>query len=516
MSYFSYHEKNDVHALVKMSYVCNNRCLFCHRADVRDKEKTFFLKKIIEEAKILGITTIELSGGEPTIQKNIIEVLLAIKREKMKLGLVSNGRMFSYNDFLEKVIALGVNFFFISLHSHCPAKHEFLTGTKKSWEQTVRGIKNITRHRSKPRLIVNCVVVNENINELKEIILFLKKKNVKNIKFSYPLFIGEIRRNRELMPPPNFAGEKISEALSFCEENKISGFYEGLPFCMIRDKYKTYVHSLERAKIYYVYEAFDRKFRGTIVKKKNKKIDCLECSYYSACVDYSLKDVSEKTDPVYEKIPRNLFFHKSDKNHPMAIFIEKEGFYRAENRFFMIKDIEEIKKKKNFFYLRKGKMFFLKRRKNVFSKSEELFYEKIEKKIENTMTGLKGKGLFITDQEVYKQKIPQGCVVTKKLAKIFQRPNSLEYIVLGESYNNIKLLRNQLNLFRLILKKKGKLIIFERNLCGILTNKKIKEKNLNYRNHSMEDCEFFLGKLGFKTIEKKDYKNIWKIIAFKK
>jgi MoaA/NifB/PqqE/SkfB family radical SAM enzyme len=508
---------NDIRALIKLSYVCNNSCLFCHRGSIRGQEKLFSLEEKIKEAKELGVTTIELSGGEPTIQKNIIDTLSAINREKIKSGLISNGRMFSYKHFFEKIIALNVNFFFISLHSHNPEKHDFLTGTKKSWEQTVKGIENIIKHKSKPQLIVNCVVVNENINELEDFVLFLKKKKIKNIKFSFPFLMGEMEKNKKLMSSINLAKEKISDALLFCEKNKIKGFYEGLPFCQINKKYRFNVHSLERARIYYIFEPVKGSFKSIRTFKNNKKINCLECSYYSSCGDYFLGNIPIKTSPIYEKIPGRIVFCKSRKNHPNAIFIEEEGFYKSKGDFFMVKDIEQVKKTGNIFYFKKDKLYFLKKRiKGDFFKSEESFYEKLEEKIKKTIIQLKGKGLLITSNNLYKEKVSKKCIILKEIKdeKICQNYDSLDYIVLGESYNQIKYLGEKVNLFKNLLKNGGKLIIFERNLFGILEDDR-REKKANYRNHSINMCVPFLKELGFKINKKNDYKNLWEIVAEK-
>ncbi len=510
--------------LIKIDYNCNNNCLFCHRGGLRGKGKKFSLQEEVKRAKKMGVAAVELSGGEPTIKKNIINIITEINGQGMSVGIISNGRMFSYKDFFEKIIKLNVDFFFISLHSHDYHKHDFLTRTKGSWEQTIRGIENIANHKSKPQLIVNCVVVSENINELEKLVLLLKEKNVKRIKFSFPFVKGEIKKNGELIPEPSLAGEKISKALQLCEKNNIEGLYEGLPFCLIKNKYREKTHNLEKSQIYYVFEPIKGILQSTIIKKTHKKTDCLECSYYFRCVNFFLDNIPLKVQSIYKKIPGEIFFCKNKtkpEKHPRSIFVEEKGTYCAENKFFMINDIKSIKERGSICYIKNKEKYLLEEKNDVFYETKKSFFPNFQEKNLDIIAGLSGSGMLITDKKKkFKGRVPKNCILTNyksiKEEKFPQKNNFFDYVILSESYNKIKYLKKDLIFFVSLLKSKGKLVILEMNLSGLLREKSTKEKNTNYRCHSINEGSFFLKELGLKVEKKEECKNMWIITASKK
>lgn len=512
-------KKVDIRAVIKLDYSCNSRCLFCHRGEERGKEKEFSIEKRIKEAKKLGITTLEISGGEPTINKKIFSVLSKIKIAKIDTGLVSNGRMFFYDDFLEKIIALNTNFFFISLHSHKKEVHDFLTNTDGSWGQTVKGIENITNNKKRVDLIINCVVVKQNVEVLDELVLYLKKKKVKQIKFSFPLFMGEMKKNKQIIPSADYAGQKISKAMNLCMENKINCFYEGLPYCLISRKHRFKNHTLENANVYYIFEPRWERFEEVRAKKKYKEMSCLECSYYSSCVYYNGKISPFSPKPILERIPSVIYFKKTGKefiNHPRAVILEgkKKEVYFASDYFFKVKDIKKIKEEKRIFYKKGGKVFLLESKKeNAFKPLEKDFIHKEEKLAKEAISSIDGDVLVFTANKrmnLFGEKI-----TTIKINTIFPRHKpSFECVLIFNSYNRIKNLKKDLLKIKEVLAERGKLIIFEKNLIGILGETEGKE-HLNYRNQSLEEAVYFIESLGFKTKKKKDHKGFWEIVAEK-
>ena len=64
-------------------YSCNNNCLFCRNSHKRKKIKdksTLEIKKDIITAKKEGSDYLELIGGEPTIRKDIFNIVSFAKK----------------------------------------------------------------------------------------------------------------------------------------------------------------------------------------------------------------------------------------------------------------------------------------------------------------------------------------------------------------------------------------------------------------------------------------------------
>jgi MoaA/NifB/PqqE/SkfB family radical SAM enzyme len=159
---------------VRLIHLCNNRCIFC-----LDKEMLNGKILSIEEVKDdllkgrkLGIKRVVLSGGEATIHPDFLLIVRLAKKVGYKhVQIITNGRMFAYEAFLKQTVKAGVDEVTFSLHGHLPEIHDNLTGTKGSFMQALRGLKNALATKG---LIVSVdVVINKrNIKYLYEILLF--------------------------------------------------------------------------------------------------------------------------------------------------------------------------------------------------------------------------------------------------------------------------------------------------------------------------------------------------------
>ncbi|MCD6371799.1 MAG: radical SAM protein, partial [Candidatus Aenigmarchaeota archaeon] len=131
---------------VKVGWRCNNNCIFCAQAHKRHLGdlSTEEVKKRILEGWEDGCDELVLTGGEPTIRKDIFELVRYAHELGFKIiQIQSNGRMFYYKDFVKKIIEAGANEFSPAIHGHNPLIHESQTRAKGSFKQTYEGIKNL-------------------------------------------------------------------------------------------------------------------------------------------------------------------------------------------------------------------------------------------------------------------------------------------------------------------------------------------------------------------------------------
>ena len=107
---------------LRIGYSCNNNCRFCVVADSRNKfpeMKTDKVKKLIRNAKKRGAKQVTFTGGEPTLRKDIFELVGYAEGIGFEtIMFTTNGRIFAYMDFTKKLVDLGANKFMISLHAH--------------------------------------------------------------------------------------------------------------------------------------------------------------------------------------------------------------------------------------------------------------------------------------------------------------------------------------------------------------------------------------------------------------
>ena len=112
---------------IDICFDCNNNCIFCvnERKGNKNIDKTTSqVKHMMQEVKQF-FGGIIINGGEPTIRKDIVELILFAKRLKFKaIMMISNGRMFSYEGFCLKVLKAGLNTAFVTLQASNAGLHD--------------------------------------------------------------------------------------------------------------------------------------------------------------------------------------------------------------------------------------------------------------------------------------------------------------------------------------------------------------------------------------------------------
>lgn len=80
---------------ISVTYKCNLNCSYCHKEGQLKAKKELSLdriEKIMEAAKEIGIKKIKITGGEPLLRKDIIDIIRIIKKNNFEdISLVTNG-----------------------------------------------------------------------------------------------------------------------------------------------------------------------------------------------------------------------------------------------------------------------------------------------------------------------------------------------------------------------------------------------------------------------------------------
>ena len=136
---------------VSPSYVCNEKCVFCpcyKEAKRYAPIPATLLKSCIEEALQKNrIEMVLISGGEPTLYKELPEIMNYIREAGLKIGILSNSLRFANEIFFNSFInTVGVDFeLTTAFHSHVAEEHDAITGIKGSFEKSLKGINNLVK-----------------------------------------------------------------------------------------------------------------------------------------------------------------------------------------------------------------------------------------------------------------------------------------------------------------------------------------------------------------------------------
>lgn len=280
--------------VIVMGYRCNNKCIFCcmedRRKNVRDKT-TKEIMEDIKNARTSGTTYLELIGGEPTIRKDIFRIVSYAK--KLGFGTImfaTNGRMFSNKNFAKKVIDAGVNHIVFSIHGHNAKLHDSLTKVDGSFEQLLKGIKNI-QDLGLENIGTNTTIVKQNFKHLLQIGKLIYSLGIRNSEF---IFVdpthGAAKNNfMNIVPEYGEVAPYVHDVLEFASENNMEGWHiRYYPLCYIDQKHHNHVSESHEVKSFHTkHVALD--FRNNDVETNRKKIGkvkinaCSKCQYNSAC-----------------------------------------------------------------------------------------------------------------------------------------------------------------------------------------------------------------------------------------
>jgi len=168
--------------------ICNLNCIMCDQKLVEDE--TFIslnqAKKVLNEMAEWGIGFVDITGGEPFLHPDIFE-MINYAAQKGILTEVDTNAFFPVET-AEKVLASSLDRICISLETH-----DMIRGKKGTFEKVVNFIDTINRHRSKaedkPLIIIACTVMNQNLDELVEIVEFVRRKKLSGV-FFHPVTSG--------------------------------------------------------------------------------------------------------------------------------------------------------------------------------------------------------------------------------------------------------------------------------------------------------------------------------------
>lgn len=156
---------------VRLTYRCNDRCVFCldaHTHDGTDREREAIKAQILD-GRAKGATRLILSGGEPTIHPDYVAFIkLGRAAGYPKIQTVTNGRMFAYPEFLQRCLDAGLSEITFSIHGSTPKIHDALVGTKGAFEQEVQGLRNALAD-GRPIVNIDVCVSRGNVKDLPRI-----------------------------------------------------------------------------------------------------------------------------------------------------------------------------------------------------------------------------------------------------------------------------------------------------------------------------------------------------------
>jgi len=201
-----------------ITYRCNNDCAHCYNARARNHPEltTQDWKNILENVWKARIPHVVFTGGEPTLRDDLPELVAYADSLGMVTGLNTNGIRLADRDFLDRLVAAGLDHVQITIESHNPTVHDAMVRHKGAWEKTLLGIRNVVN--SKLYMMTNTTLLTNNAHEIEATLDFLAEENIPTIGLNALIHSGKGKdvetglREEELPPLLEMAIEKTSHS----------------------------------------------------------------------------------------------------------------------------------------------------------------------------------------------------------------------------------------------------------------------------------------------------------------
>jgi MoaA/NifB/PqqE/SkfB family radical SAM enzyme len=299
--------------------VCNNNCVFCME---EDREQRYVTNSQTTDETVSWILSqhdrfeeVCFTSGEPTTNPRLHHwVKMAKDAGARCISMMTNGRALSHDKFAKRLMALGMNRFYISIHGHTKKLHEGLTRTPDCFEQTLGGIDTIAKYkRFGIELHTSTVITKRNLPHMGDIYRFLRSHGVDQVVFNVMQANGRADTYFDLIFPTyveiaavarEFLAEQTGHESG--REARVQAVLVDIPLCTTegipdhnRGYVENYVH-YEHEDTHGLLERLDQEFLGERMggaagelvqirrsdlddNQRHKRAECRECKYFDVC-----------------------------------------------------------------------------------------------------------------------------------------------------------------------------------------------------------------------------------------
>ena len=169
---------------------CNLECKICSAKKMMEEKKQLKTREIIDFInKIARFNpVIFIGGGEPFMRDDIFDIFKAIKRNNLRFGVVTNGLLLDQKK-IDMLLTAQPQVMIFSVYGP-PALHESIVQEKGAFQRLSRNIKYLSETRKNMRLILNCVINEENYHSLEEMVSYGKQFGVDFLRFEHLIFLN--------------------------------------------------------------------------------------------------------------------------------------------------------------------------------------------------------------------------------------------------------------------------------------------------------------------------------------
>lgn len=207
--------------LLELTHKCPLECTYCYNQldfvntkDVMTKEDWF---RVLEETRALGAVQLGLSGGEPLLNKNIIEIVKKASDLKFYTNLITSG-VGAPQGIVKKLKEAGLKTIQLGIQSHNKDTMTLITNNKNAFDEKMKFAKEVKE--AGLQLIVNTCITRQNIDQVGDIIELAEKLGANYLEIANIQYYGWALKNINSLLPTQEQIDKARKVTNYYREQR--------------------------------------------------------------------------------------------------------------------------------------------------------------------------------------------------------------------------------------------------------------------------------------------------------
>jgi radical SAM protein with 4Fe4S-binding SPASM domain len=199
------HKRIPISFGLELTARCNHNCRHCYinlpagEKAAKGRELSFEeIKELVDEAVSLGALWCLITGGEPLLRGDFLDIYLYLKKKGLLISLFTNASLIT-KDHVELFKAYPPRNIEVCVYGATRKTYEGVTRTQGSYASFLRGLEHLLKNRIPVRL--KTMALRTNFHEMEQIGRFCRERTCDYFRFDPFLHLrldGEPKRNDEI------------------------------------------------------------------------------------------------------------------------------------------------------------------------------------------------------------------------------------------------------------------------------------------------------------------------------
>lgn len=193
---------------IAVTHKCNQRCSMCyfHKELSNYHQLPVEIYKRAIDLAIHSHPCIQLSGGEPFMHPNLVEMAAYAKERQLPVQIFTNGTLVR-KEIADELVNLGVDYLNMTLLGD-ETSHPLVAQLPNSYKLLIKNIEYLSNHRRGTKVVLNYTITPDSVSQMEHAIHLVERYHLDGLRFQHYNF---------LQPSEFTAQEMIMTRLFGCE-----------------------------------------------------------------------------------------------------------------------------------------------------------------------------------------------------------------------------------------------------------------------------------------------------------